>query len=95
MPIDPVTLSLGLGIAEFGFGIFSKIFGGKKAKKEARRAREREMAFQMAQARAAQNADIEKIKEMTALNKSRTELFEAAEFQKGSVSGPYFQMVRK
>ena len=54
---------------------------------------ERMMALKHQQELALKEMDIEKMREIRRLNESRTKLYEAGSFQKGSYAGPYFQVV--
>lgn len=84
------AIGLGLSIFKTGFGIY----GAGKAKTEARRAQRRDIFYALEARAASEKANLERLKEMTALNESRLKLFEGAQFQRGSYTGPYFQMVK-
>lgn len=77
-----------------GLNLFGSIFGAERTQKsESRQLGEIWLAMQHQKSLA--TADVEKVKEMRKLNESKTKLFEAAQFQKGSYSGPLFQVVTK
>lgn len=73
-----------------------KTMGQRRAvSKSGKHYAERMMAYDFQQAKIGKEMDIEKSKSEIALNASRLEIFKASSFQKGSYTGPYFQVVKR
>lgn len=82
-------------------GLALGIFGSRKKKKEARRAQKEAIAYQQRMVELQHEQDLEALKLTKEQNeqrieilKAQTALTEAQQFQKGPISGPYFQVVK-
>ena len=82
-------------VVSFGLSFVGQTLTGSSGKRGQRHARERSEALAREQVMAQQENDIEAIKEMQKLEEARLATFKASSFQKGSYTGPYFQMVSK
>lgn len=77
-----------------GISFFAGLFGTKAKARETRKLAEREMFLEIAHEKSLAETDLAAIKEQVKLNKSKTAMFEAAQFQKGTHGGPYFQVIK-
>lgn len=76
-------------------GLIGQSMAGQRAASTQKHAYERGMTLEYQQIKAANEMEIEKMKELAALNESRLEVAKASGFQRGSYAGPYFQTVTK
>jgi len=82
-------------VAGFALNLFGSALTGSKGKRAERHARERSQALAIQQVRTQEVDDIEKLKQMKELEQLRLETVKASSFQKGSYTGPFFQVVKK